>query len=224
MKSIFIKPWQSGRLLMIAMFITCSGPMVAQDETAEVEPATTAKSFSLVYIAQDPSMPVQEIERKLLSAWNRAVQDCRTIFYLSRGREEPVIVKVNTEDDNRADFDEVLLPAIRQEIPYSVDGPHDKNKILELLRENSIVNSDGTPVYEETYFDFHVGQEFWTAGYNETFLAALFFELSIKQHDSDNFHYNVFCPRAVKYNEDAGPFGLLNPDDCRRNINLDKSY
>lgn len=224
MKSISIKPWLSGRLLMIAMFITCSGPMVAQDETAEVEPETTAKSFSLVYIVQDPSMPVEEIERKLKSAWNRAVQDCRTIFYLSRGRDEPVIVRVNTEDDNRADYDEVLIPAIEQAIPYSVDGPHDKEKILKLLNENEIVNPDGTPRYDETYFDFHVGQDFWTAGYNETFLAALFFELSIKQHDSDNFHFNVFCPRTLKYNEDEGPFGLLNPDDCRQNINLDKSY
>ena len=224
MKSISIKSWLSGRLLMMAMFITCSGTLVAQDEIADMDSENTAKAFSLVYIAQDSSMPVQEIERKLLSAWNRAVQDCPTIFYLSRGREEPVIVKVNTDDDNRADYDDVLIPAIRQEIPYSVDGPHDKKWILELLREYAIVNPDGTPVYKETYFDFHVGQEFWTAGYNETFLAALFFELSIKQHDADNFHFNVFCPRTVKYNEDAGPFGLLNPDDCRRNINLDKSY
>lgn len=224
MKSVYKKSRLAVRLFMAALFMAFSGTMTAQDETPEQEPVTNAKSFSLVYIAQDSSMPIQEIEKKLLSAWNRGVQDGPTIFYLSRGREEPIIVKINTEDDNRSDYDEVLLPAIKQDIPYSVDGPHDKERILELLRENEIVNPDGTPRYEETYFDFHVGQDFWTAGYNETVIAALFFELSVKQHDADNFHFNVFCPRTIKYNEDAGPFGLLNPDDCRRNINLDRSY
>lgn len=225
MKSFFKKSWLPNRLLMVAMFITCTGSMVAQEENAQKEASTTANSFSLVYIAQDASMPIQEIEKKLMTAWNRSVQDGPTIFYLSRGRENPIIVKVNTEkEDNRDDYDNVLIPAIKQDIPYSVDGPHDKQRLLELLRENAIVAPDGTPLYKETYFDFHVGQDFWTAGYNESVIAALFFELDIKKHIADNFHFNVFCPRSIKYNEDTGPFGLLNPDDCRRNINLDRSY
>ena len=211
--------------LVVAMLTAGAGTAAAQEYLAAEEPATAAQSFSLVYVAQDASMPTQEMEKKLQTAWNRAVQNGPTVFYLSRGREEPVIVKVNIEgDDNRADYENELIPAINQGITYSVDGPHDKQCLLELLQEHAILDADKTPLYRETNFDFHVGQDFWTAGNNETVIAALFFELNIKKYIADNFHFNVFCPRTVIYNEEAGPFGMLNPDDCRRNINLDRSY
>ena len=224
MKPLSFISWLPDFILLMALFITGACPMDAQENMTE-ESASSTQSFSLVYIAQDESMPIQEIERKLRTAWNRSIQNGPTIFYLSRGREDPIIVKVNMEgEDNREKYDDELIPYIKQGIPHSVDGPHDKQQLMKLLQEYTVLNSDGTPLYKDTYFEFHVGQDFWTAGYNETVIAALFFELNIKKYITDNFHFNVFCPRSVKYNEDAGPFGLLNPDDCRRNINLDRSY
>jgi hypothetical protein len=198
---------------------------MAQENSEETTPSPASQTFSFVYIAQDATMTIQEIEKKLKTAWNRGVMEGPTIFYLSRGMDDPIVVKVNVEgDDNRADFDEKLMPSINQDIAYSVDGTRDRQRILDLLNVHNFISEDGTPLYKETNFDFHVGQDFWTAGNNEVVLAALFFELDIKKHIADEFHFNVFCPRTVTYNEDEGPFGILNPDDCRRYINMDRSY
>jgi len=225
MKSRHFIPLTPNVVFVLSILSLWVKPVAAQEEIVTEATETASQSFSFVYIAQDSDMPVQEMEKKLQTAWNRAVQNGPTIFYLSRGLDEPLIVKVNTEsDDNRTDFDNALLPAINQGVSYSVDGPHDKQQILNLLQEHRIVGEDGAALYKETNFDFHVGQDFWTSGNNETVIAALFFELNIKRYISEEFHFNVFCPRTITYNEDAGPFGMLNPDDCRRNINMDRSY
>ena len=211
-------------ILVICAMLMSSMSSVAQDGDL-AQSTTSSQSFNFVYIAQDETMPIPEMERKLKTAWNRAVMEGPTIFYLSRGLDDPIIVKVNIEgDDNRADFDNVLIPSINQDISYSVDGPRDKQRILELLFMHNFLDDDGTPLYRETNFDFHVGQDFWTAGNNEVLIASLFFELDIKKHIADNFHFNVFCPRTVSYNNDIGPFGLLNLDDCRQYVNMDRSY
>lgn len=197
----------------------------AQEGGVVEEMPTTEQSFSLVYIAQDNSTPPAGLEKNLKSAWNRAMLNGPTIFFLSRGKENPIIVRANfVENDNRDDFDNVLIPAINQNNIFNVDGPHDKQCLLELLQQHSIIRNDGVPLYKETNFDFHVGQSFWTDSNNEAILAALFFELNIKKYIADNFHFHVFCPREVKYNEEDGPFGVLNPDDCQRYINLDRCY
>lgn len=234
MKSFSFKFWVTNRLLVLAMFVLCAGTVVAQEETYEENMPAAPQSFSLVYIAQDTSMPIEEMEKKLTAAWNRAIYN-PTIFYLSRGRDEPIIVKVNTEEVANQDgfeeyiqriqeeFDGKLIAAIKENVQYSVDGASDKWHLLELLREHPIVTPEGTPLYKETFVDFHVGQDFWTAGCNESVIAALFFELNFKQFVADNFYFNVFCPHDLKHNEE-GPFGSLNPDDCTRYINLDRSY
>ena len=220
-----IKFHLSRAVLSLALFFLSSSTLLAQNNETTEATSTADQSFSLVYIAQDASMPIQEMEKKLQTAWNRAVQNGPTIFYLSRGREEPVIVKVNINgEDNRADYENVLIPAINQAMTYTVDGPFDKQNILSLLEKHQFLSAEGTALYRETNFDFHVGQDFWMSGNNEAVIASLFFELNIKKYIADEFHFNVFCPRTVTYHEDAGPFGYLNPDDCRRNINLDRSY
>ena len=217
--------FRQSSIILICTMLMSSMSSAAQENDDTSNSSMAAKTFSLVYVAQDETMPIPEMERKLKTAWNRAVMEGPTIFYLSRGLDDPIIVKVNIEDDdNRADFDNVLIPSINQDISYSVDGPRDKQRILELLFMHNFLDDDGTPLYKETNFDFHVGQDFWTAGNNEVLIASLFFELDIKKHIPDNFHFNVFCPRTVTYNNDIGPFGLLNLDDCRQYVNMDRSY
>lgn len=230
MKTVSIKSSLWSVIFLACMLFMHNISVIAQEEvemeettSSDVSPAS--QSFSFVYIAQDATMSIQEIEKKLQAAWNRAVMEGPTIFYLSRGIDDPIIVKVNFEgEDNREDFDNKLMPSINQEISYSVDGTRDRQRILDLLNFHHFVSNDGAPLYKETNFDFHVGQDFWSAGNNEVVLAALFFDLDIKKHIGDEFHFNVFCPRTVTYDEDAGPFGILNPDDCRRYVNMDRSY
>ena len=225
MKTITIKSRFWSVMLLACTLFAHNNPALAQDDVEETVAMPASQSFSFVYIAQDATMNIQEIEKKLQTAWNRGVMEGPTIFYLSRGMDDPIVVKVNVEgDDNRADYESKLLPSINQDIAYSVDGVRDKQGILDLLGMYNFLSEDGMPLYKETNFDFHVGQDFWTAGNNEAVLAALFFELDIKKHIADEFHFNVFCPRTVTYNEDEGPFGILNPDDSRRYVNMDRSY
>ena len=102
-------------ILVICAMLMSSMSSVAQDGDL-AQSTTSSQSFNFVYIAQDETMPIPEMERKLKTAWNRAVMEGPTIFYLSRGLDDPIIVKVNIEgDDNRADFDNVLIPSINQD-------------------------------------------------------------------------------------------------------------
>lgn len=223
------------KFLIFFTFVTyslaCAQSVTAQEPDEKPE-STLAHSFSFVYIAQGNAeeMPVSEMEKKLETAWS-GIQKGAVIFYLSRGIDSPIIVKANVDgtgnyEKEREEFDEKILNSLREGIQYSVDGAHDKQRILEILQEHEIVDSLGQPLHNETTFEFHVGQDFWDSGNNETVIASLFFELNIAKYmkEADGFHFNVFCPRKLTWNEADGPFGVLNPDDCRRYINLDRSY
>lgn len=209
---------------------------IVSDIKAQVPDDTTyaevpEKSFSFVYIAQGNAeeMPMQDLERKLETSWS-AIQQGPVIFYLSRGIDSPVILLANMDDsadleEDRKKFEEILT-SLREGIEYSVDGAHDKRRILDILRQNDFVDKRGIPVYRSVTFEFHVGQDFWNFGNNEIVIASLFFELNIGQYMKYgyDFHYNVFCPRKLTWNEADGPFGIFNPDECRKYINLDRSY
>lgn len=205
---------------------------VKAQELDEKSDSTVAQSFTFVYIAQGSAeeMPIALMEKNLETAWG-CIQKGAVIFYLSRGIDNPIIVKANVDgtgnyEKEREEFEEKILNSLREGIQYSVDGAHDKRRIFEILQEHEIVDSLGQPLYNETTFEFHVGQDFWDSGNNETVIASLYFELNIAELRKEaDFHFNVFAPRKLSYNEVDGPFGVLNPDDCSQYINLDtRSY
>lgn len=235
--------------LCTLMLCATTLPVVAQEyeeeydeqneEQYEEENDTRNASFRLVYIAQgsQEEMPVEVLKRNLESAWS-GVTTGPVIFYLSRGNEEPVIIHANCHansdfEEERRQFDEELLDRLQNTIQYSGFGAYDKQRILELLAKNEetgegmdIVDKEGHPLYGETFIEFHVGQDFWASGNHETVLASLFFELDIKKHinNGGNFHFNVFCPRKLTIGNNDSLFGLLNPDDCARYINVERVY
>lgn len=183
------------------------------------------QSFRFVYIAQDEMTPVEKLQSNLDAVWNQAVNGTPTVFYLSRGTEMPLIVKVGIEgDDNREEYEKELIPSITQQTTYRVDGKKDVVHIMELLKTNDFLDKSGNPLFKETNFDFHVGQSFWNSTNNEVVIAALFFELNIQRYTADNVKFNVHVPRDLEFDKNIGPFGSLNPDDCSRSINLDRIY
>lgn len=219
MKSFSFRLWVSNRLLMMALFVFCAGTVLAQEEAAVQDPPAKSQTFHLVYIAQDESMLPGDIQKNLASSWNDAVKHVPTIFYLSRGSENPVIVEVNlkggAEQDGyigrkKKEFDELCHAMEEHGSGWGLDGPSDKQKILELLREHPIVDSNGEPLYKETIIVFHVGQDFWKEELNESVIAALFFELNFKRYE--NYRFLVYCPYNLKDKNDL--FGSLNPDNC----------
>lgn len=212
---------QSIFTLLVLLFM-CNVSLYAQDE----EPS---KTFHFVYIAQGgyEEMPVESLKKNLEAAWTSTMNG-PVIIYLSRGIEEPVILKANIDEDfdpeqARQIFENKILDRLNDGV-YSVDGNYDKNNILKLLKENDFIDQNGQPKYVETIFDFHVGQDYWDSQCNESVLASLFFELNIAKYMEQNkgFHFNVFCSRTAKFNQESA-FGSLNPDDCLKYINLDRS-
>ena len=190
-------------------------------ETPEIDPSQ--QMFSFVYVAWDKSMSLQTLLDNMRDAYNHALVDGPTIFYLSCG-SQPVVVCVNTPNDNRDNYEEGLLEVLRQQIEYSVDGLYDKQRIHELLEENNFVDDNGNLKYKRTDFAFHVGQKFWDMANNETLIASLFFELDMNRYIvSESFNANVYCPRAMDMDV-SHPFGVMNPDNVNEKIRIRKIY
>lgn len=222
------------------MAIAFSGTLAAQDfeEEEALVDARAEQTFRLIYIAQgnEEEMPSESLVDRMNNAWNAGIKEGGPmIFYLARGHEEPVIVKLGCAenidyDDERKVLDEEVIGNIRSSIRYGA-GQDDKKRLLQLLynkdeKENglSIFDATGQPLYKETKFEFHVGQDFWDEGYNEKIIASLYFELNMQHHiDTKKFSVNVFCPRKMNFDNEK-PYGLLNPDDCNKNLRPNTYY
>ena len=205
---------------LFCLLLAVNMPVMAQDE---VDATPSKQTFRFVYTAMDTSIPLQALLKDLQDAYNHALLEGPAIFYLANG-SEPIIVKVNTSDDNRDDFEGKLLKWLKQNTSSTVDGSYDKCKILELLSENNYVDNERNLIYGNTGFEFHVGQSFWNMTNNEVLIAELFFELDLSFFlANDSFSFNVICPRSIEIDE-KHPFGVLNPDNINESINLRKNY
>lgn len=205
---------------LFCLLSTISMPVMAQDE---VETTPSKQTFRFVYTAMDTSIPLQALLKDLQDAYNHALLEGPAIFYLANG-SEPIIVKVNTSDDNRDDFEGGMLAWLKQNTSSTVDGSFDKKKILGLLSEYNFTDNEKNLIYGRTDFEFHVGQSFWNMSNNEVLIAELFFELDLSYFlSSDRFSFNVICPRSIEI-DDRHPFGVLNPDNINELISLRKNY
>lgn len=202
---------------LFSTLLLSSTSLMAQVEDESPEQQT----FSFVYVALDNSMSVQMLTEQLRDAYNHAIMEGPTIFYFSRG-SEPIIVRVNLPDDNRNDFEDLILAKVREQENSSVDGGYDKVQILKLLQEHNFIDESCHTIYGRTDFRLYVGQSFWTMSNHEAMIAPLYFELDIANFISDeNFNFNVYCPRNIEFNNNA-PFGILNPDGINDDIRLNK--
>ena len=223
-------------LFILLLFVTNSGAWAQSTDERNIIHPKSEQTFRFVYIAQgsEKEMPVNSLINNLETAWlwsHWSETSGPVIYFLSLGNMgEPIIVKANCEadansEDERNDFNE-MLKKLKGNNQYTIHGKDDKKKILELLNEYDIVDSNGQPLYKETSLEFHVGQDFWNSGNNETVLASLFFDLNISRYINagKNFHFNVFCPRKLDVKNSETIFGFLNPDDCSKYINLERTY
>ena len=180
------------------------------------------QTFRLVYIAHDNSMSVQALEKSLQDAYNHAMMEGPTVFYMANG-SNPIIVRINMADDNRGDFENVLLSSLRSQPNHTIDGSGDKRRIIEMLNQHNFVTTEGDLRYGQTAFEFFVGKSFWTNYNNETLIGALFFELDIVNFImGGRVSFNVYCPRTFMPDNAQEPFGPLNPDGINQIISLHK--
>ena len=115
------------RIFLILLCVAAVLPSYAQ-----IVPAN--QSLSFVYVAHDENTPVQVLIGRLKDIYNDALnypEDYAAIFYLPNG-EYPVVVRVNTANDNREAFVE-LVYELQSKRSHDVDRHTDLACIQSIL-------------------------------------------------------------------------------------------
>ena len=189
--------------------------------SAQSDEGFKEKDLTIVYIAHTTDIPLARLTGLLEERYRGGVQFSNdVIFYLSNGTE-PLIVKINTAEENKLDFEPMIIDELWAKRSHDIDPYPDVAKLIEIVNENDFVSESGELKYLSVTFDFFISEEFWTMKYNESIIAKLYFALdvnNIKQENPDLF-FNVYRPSEVELIYDNGkPFGLKDLDNINSNI------
>lgn len=179
--------------------------------------------MTIVYVAHTTDVPLARLTELLEERYRGGVQfSNEVIFYISNG-SEPLVVKVNTNDENKADFESMIIDELWAKRSHDVDPHVDTQSLIEIINDNDFITEDGKLKYLSVTFDFFISEEFWTMKYNESIIAKLYFALdinNIKKNNPDLF-FNIYHPYEIKLVfEDGKPFGLKDLDKINSNIML----
>lgn len=156
------------RILLVLLSLAAIAPLRAQY-------VTTNQELSFVYVAHDENTSVNVLVGRLKDIYNDALnypEDLAAIFYLPNG-EFPIVVCVNTVNDNREAFGE-LVDELQTKRSHDVDRHVDLTRIQSIFDENDIVDADGNPRFRSVDWTYYVNSTFWNLGNNEYIIASLF--------------------------------------------------
>ncbi len=201
-------------VIMIIAILFVATPLMAQD---------AKKKLNFIYITHSDKTQTGRLIVRLREEFNRALRMKEpTIFYLTNGRT-PLVVQVNTSNDNRKDFGEIVyqLQSMRS---HSVNPQTDIRTIMSLVEDLRIDNEGGAPLYSKINWEYYVNSSFWQAGYNESIIARLYWILDMQQWEKSNYmtmriYYGEKDPLPI--NEEA-PFG--NKNLCAATKCIPQSY
>ena len=185
---------------LLLAFAVMPGSAVAQSQTME-----------FIYIAHDGSTPVNALCDRLSEVYEFATQDNGTavVFYLANA-DEPRIVRVNLDGDNRSEFEE-LLGELRYKSAHEIFAEVDQKAIIDLFNEVDFINESGRQAFLSFQMTWYVTPTFWTLGYNESLIARTYFTLDLGALPSSYFNMEIWHARddGLKYDENW-PFGTKN--------------
>ena len=186
------------------------------------------KDLYFVYVAcifdndeNTTDIPIEALYQRLRNDYlQRGEYGNELIFYMSNG-ENPIIVKVNTKDDNRDDFDDVLISDLRSQMSNEINPSFDVDTILKIFSKNDFVNENGVLKYKEVFLHFYVTDYFWERGYGESLISKLHFTLDIEKIREENdysLEFKVFFPddeRNIDVVKEKN-FGVRNLNDMNK--------
>lgn len=181
-------------------------------EYVHAETPLYRKTLCLAYVSNDELTSEDQLVRYLQTRYDRAVsgEDYIFIVYLAN-EDSPIIVQVNTPDDNRNDFS-ALVSELKGQWHHDIDPKYDIRRIADILEKLEFVKP-GTDelAYGALDMHFHVTSDFWKKGYNESLIASLCFVLGADHFTTDNFRLRCYFSRndELTYDEEA-PFGEKN--------------
>lgn len=141
-----------------------------------------SKSLEFYYIAHDRTTPVSDLCQRLESVYETALSydDFAVIFYLPN-YDEPMVVKINLDGDNRDDFTN-LISELRIKTSHEIYADIDYATIIDLINQNDFIDSEGNPTYSSVLFCWYVNPDFWQFQYNEKLIASLYFNLELEKY------------------------------------------
>lgn len=192
------------RIYLILLFLSSVMPLCAQE-------SATNQDLSFIYVAHDENTPVQTLVSRLKDIYTDALnypEERAAIFYLPNGAY-PIVVQMNTGNDNRAAFGE-LIDELQSKRSHDVDRDTDLTRIQSIFAENDILNSDGTPRYHSVDWTYYVNSTFWNLGNHEYIIASLFWIMEMEPLIQSRYlKVNIFYGGendVLPFNEDE-PFG-----------------
>lgn len=190
-------------------------PAVAQRDTLP--------NFHFVYIDHEPAMRASDVCELLSQLYDntKEVGDA-LIVYLAN--EETPLVSVSNMDKKTigqaADSTNVfylIIDELQSRSYHDVDAKVDLDTIKSLVGENGKwpLFRNGEMQYKSVVFDFYVGSQFWSLGYNKKVIADLFNSLNItkymEKYSKTELIFNVLKPKEVRLPyTDGKPFGSQN--------------
>lgn len=166
------------------------------------------QTLEFYYIAHDRTTPVGKVCDFILDRYKEATyyKDLAMIFYLANG-DNPYIVRMNMEGDNRKDFDNIIN-ALQQHMSHEISPNDDRYFITELFNETDFMENNGKLRYKTFQWVSFVTPIFWQMGYNEDILASLYFILDMNKLSTDNFTMDIYYDNDgnFRYNS-SKPFG-----------------
>ncbi len=131
------------------------------------------KALRFVYIAHDENTVTQKLIYILKEYYIDVLNypEFRSaVFYLANG-SYPVIVRVNTENENPKDFD-IIIDELQSKRSHDIDVETDLERIP-LIFDEIETTADGEPAFSSVEWDWYINSTFWSLGYNESVIAAL---------------------------------------------------
>lgn len=176
------------------------------------------QELRFVYIAHDESTPTSRLCERLQMVYNDALElpeSFAVIFYLANNNN-PLIVKVNTPNDNPGDFP-MLIDALQNSRFHNSDPAVDVERILEIFSEDNIdiVKPNGEFSYRAVDWSYYVNKTFWSLGLNEAIIANLYWTLEMEKLVSSRYMFiTIWHSKGenLGYNRQY-PFG--KKDICR---------
>ena len=171
----------------------------------------TNKDFYFIYIAHDRTTPVQRLSKTLQEIYDGAVKYGHScVFYLANN-ESPYIVNVNIGNDNRNDFDAMIIGELQNKLSHGISPRFDLDAIVNMFNSNDYLLSEQELKYISVTWNFYTSEWFWNEGYNESLIASLYWIMDIDKTEELDFYFNVYHSENDKLElDDKLLFGVKN--------------
>lgn len=171
------------------------------------------RTLNFVYIAHDRTTPTTSLANKLEEFYNQGLRfpENAFVFYLAN-RDKPNVVTLNLPNDNRDDFETLILGELQNRMEHTINVGYDVDSIVDIFNQNDFLGERGNLKYESVIWDFYVAEDFWANKNHESLIAKLYWIMDIAKLKEHNFNFQIRCSKDLfkKIENETLLFGVKN--------------